>query len=216
MEGRSADTPRTQVLILAGGRGERLSPLTTSRPKPVISFGGVFRIIDFTLSNCLNSKVGPVALLTQYGHDEIQRYIRCGWSSLWNTSFGPPPICLPPTSGKRYRGTADAVFQNLYLIQSNRSEHILILASDHVYQMDYRALLAEHVARNADVTIATVEHPVDGAENFGVVQVGDDGQNYGISGKAAAPTAGAVAFRRCTDKHGRLCLQKRCPCSSLT
>jgi dTDP-glucose pyrophosphorylase len=151
---------RTQALILAGGRGERLSPLTAFRSKPAIPFGGVFRIVDFTLSNCLNSGLNQVSLLTQYRHDELHSYIRQGWSECWNTPghHGRSLICLPPTSGKRYRGTADAVFQNLPVIQSNEAENVLILSGDHVYEMDYRELLAQHVETNADVTIATIEH----------------------------------------------------------
>jgi len=177
---------RTQALILAGGRGERLFPLTASRPKPAISFGGIFRIIDFTLSNCLNSTVPQVALLTQYRRDELHTYIREGWSELWNTSGRQPLTCLPPTSGKRYRGTADAVFQNLPLIHSD-TENVLILSGDHVYQMDYRELLAQHAETNADVTIATTEHPLKDATHFGVVEVEKDFRVTGFQEKPTKP-----------------------------
>lgn len=180
---------RTQALILAGGQGERLFPLTAARPKPAIPFGGIFRIVDFTLSNCLNSKLAQVALLTQYRHDELHGYIRQGWSELWNTPGhgGRSLICLPPVSGKRYRGTADAVFQNLPVIQWNESENVLILSGDHVYQMDYRELLAQHVETNADVTIATIEHPLKDASHFGVVEVNRDFKVTGFEEKPVKP-----------------------------
>jgi len=181
--------PGTQAFILAGGRGERLFPLTALRPKPAIPFGGVLRIVDFTLSNCLNSRLSQVALLTQYRHDELHSYIRNNWSEFWTSSRpgGKPLICLPPTSGKHYRGTADAVFQNLPIIESNRGGNILILSGDHVYQMDYRELLAQHVETNADVTIATVEYPAKDASRFGVVEVDRDFQVTGFQEKPRNP-----------------------------
>jgi len=165
--------PRTQAFILAGGQGERLLPLTAFRPKPAIWFGGGARIIDFTLSNCLKSRVGRVAVLTQYCHDELHDHIRQTWSESWNQPGcgSRRLICLPPSSGKRYRGTADAVFHNLPVIESELPEYVLVLSGDHVYEMDYRELLAQHVERGADVTIGTVEHPVRGAAHFGVVEV---------------------------------------------
>ncbi|HLQ76509.1 MAG TPA: sugar phosphate nucleotidyltransferase [Terriglobia bacterium] len=118
----------TQALILAGGRGERLFPLTVFRPKPAIPFGGILRIVDFTLSNCLNSNVTRVSLLTQYRHDDLYRYIRRNWSDLWNKSgVGWWSVnCVPPTSGKHYKGTADAVFQNLPELHQSESETICL------------------------------------------------------------------------------------------
>jgi glucose-1-phosphate adenylyltransferase len=180
---------RTQALILAGGRGERLFPLTTSRPKPAIPFGGRFRIVDFTLLNCLNSKVGQVAMLTQYRHEELHGYIRQRWSEFWNRpgDASRQLVCLPPASGKRYRGTADAVFQNLPVIHSNGSEHVVILSGDHVYAMDYRELLSQHVETNADVTIATVEYPIQDATHFGVVEVDANFRVTGFQEKPRSP-----------------------------
>jgi len=166
---------RTETYILAGGRGERLHPLTASRPKPSVSFGGMFRIIDFTLSNCFHSGLRRVSLLTQYRHEALHRYIRGGWSDLWQR-YGPdrfPLTCLPPAVGKRYRGTADAVFRNLELLDTE-SEHVLILSGDHVYQMNYGPLLRQHMEMRADLTIACVEHPVEEASNFGVIRALDD------------------------------------------
>ena len=104
--------PQTSALILAGGEGERLLPLTKFRPKPAVPFGGVFRIIDFTLANCVASGINDVAILTQYRHEELHGYVRENWLAPWEHSGGELR-CLPPTSGKRYRGTADAIFQNL-------------------------------------------------------------------------------------------------------
>ncbi|HLH32434.1 MAG TPA: sugar phosphate nucleotidyltransferase [Terriglobia bacterium] len=172
MEGRTPEPARTQTFILAGGQGERLQPLTVSRPKPAVSFGGMFRIIDFTLSNCLHSGLGRVALLTQYKSEELHRYVREGWWDLWSStpSQREPLVCVSPVSGKRYRGTADAVFQNAELLDSD-SEFVLVLSGDHIYQMDYRELLRRHVETNADLSIATVEHPIRQASQFGVVEV---------------------------------------------
>src|SRR5262245_59472165 len=101
----------THALILDGGQGQRLHPLTVSRPKPAVSFGGIFRIVDFTLSNCLHSRLHRVSLLTQYQHEELHRYIRDGWCHIWNSAFSERRVlsCVAPAIGKRYRGTADAV-----------------------------------------------------------------------------------------------------------
>src|SRR5712671_2666250 len=119
---------RTSTFILAGGRGERLHPLTLSRPKPAVSFGGAFRIIDFTLFNCLHSGLSRVSLLTQYKYEELHRYIREDWSDLWERTSArrEPLLCLPPVSGRRYRGTADAILQNVSLIHAV-SEFVLVL-----------------------------------------------------------------------------------------
>src|SRR5215468_2624592 len=134
------DLSRTQALILAGGEGKHLFPLTLNRPKPAIAFGGIFRIVDFTLSNCLRSNLTNVALLTQYQHEQLRSYIRYAWTDVWNNSRPHPhPLdCLPPSSNQRYRGTADAVFKNRSILESNRTASVLILPGDHVYDMDYR------------------------------------------------------------------------------
>jgi glucose-1-phosphate adenylyltransferase len=180
--------PRTAALILAGGQGERLHPLTVSRPKPAVPFGGNLRIIDFTLSNCLNSGLKSVSILTQYKHEELHSYIRGGWGELWNGSEQREPLlCLPPVSGKRYRGTADAVFQNLPVLEANPPEFVLILSGDHIYEMDYRELLSRHMETSADLTIATVAHPVSDSSHFGVVEVDDDFRVIGFEEKPAEP-----------------------------
>jgi glucose-1-phosphate adenylyltransferase len=182
----SKGLPATSAVILAGGQGERLHPLTVSRPKPAVSFGGFFRIIDFTLSNCFHSGVGRVSLLTQYRYEELHQYIRKGWNQLWNSGgHRSPLVCLPPVSGQRYRGTADAVFRNMELLESDESEYVLILSGDHIYQMDYRDMVRHHMEKGADLTIATVEHPSKDASHFGVVEV--DG-NFKVTGFAEKPS----------------------------
>ena len=179
---------RTSAFILAGGQGERLYPLTASRPKPAVSFGGKFRIIDFTLFNCLRSGLSRVSLLTQYKYEALHRYIREDWSDLWNhtTPSREPLLCLPPLSGKRYRGTADAIFQNVNLVQS-ASDFVLVLSGDHIYQMDYRDLISQHIETNAGLTIAAVEYPVREAQGFGVVQVDDNFRVTGFEEKPRIP-----------------------------
>src|SRR5580693_584452 len=183
----TANTPNVQALIMAGGRGERLHPLTASRPKPAVPFGGVFRIVDFTLSNCLNSGLSRVSLLTQYMHEELQTYIQRSWSKLWTGMTREPLVCLPPAGGNRYRGTADAVFQNIAALPPHGPEFVLILSADHVYHMDYRKLLRYHAETNADLTIATVEHSLAAAKQFGVVEVDSDHRVVGFQEKPSNP-----------------------------
>jgi glucose-1-phosphate adenylyltransferase len=179
---------RTSAFILAGGQGERLHPLTVSRPKPAVSFGGMFRIIDFTLSNCLRSGLSRVSLLTQYKYKELHRYIRGAWSDLWSRTSNcrEPLFCLPPVAGKRYRGTADAIFQNVNLVHAD-SDFVLVLSGDHIYHMDYQDLLRQHIETNADVTIAAVEYPLREASHFGVIQVGETSRVTGFDEKPAIP-----------------------------
>jgi glucose-1-phosphate adenylyltransferase len=148
----------------------------------------MFRIIDFTLSNCLHSGLSGVSILTQYRHEELHRYIREGWSQLWNSSMPnrSPLICRPPVSGKRYRGTGDAVLRNAEVLD-DESEFVLILSGDHIYQMDYGDLLNQHVETNADLTIATVEHPLREASHFGVVEADGSFRVTGFQEKPIAP-----------------------------
>jgi glucose-1-phosphate adenylyltransferase len=182
-----ANTPNVQALIMAGGRGERLHPLTAVRPKPAVPFGGVFRIVDFTLSNCLNSGLSRVSLLTQYKHEELQTYIEKSWSGLWTEMTREPLLCLPPSGGNRYRGTADAVFQNIAMLPPHRPEAVLILSADHVYDMDYREILRYHAETNADLTIATVEQSLAAARQFGVVEVDSEHRVVGFQEKPLHP-----------------------------
>ena len=178
---------RTSAFILAGGQGERLYPLTESRPKPAVSFGGTFRIIDFTLLNCLRSGLSRVSILTQYKYEELHRYIRESWSDLWNrTTACRALLCLPPLSGKRYRGTADAVFQNVNLVPSS-DDFVLVLSGDHIYQMDYWDLICQHIETGAELTIAAVEYPLHEASGFGVIEVDETSRITGFEEKPLIP-----------------------------
>jgi len=182
------DLVRTSAFILAGGQGERLYPLTESRPKPAVSFGGMFRIIDFTLLNCLRSGLSRVSILTQYKYEELHRYIRKGWSNLSKrtTACQEPLLCVPPLPGKRYRGTADAIFQNVNLVPSG-SDFVLVLSGDHIYQMDYRDLICHHIATNAELTIAAVEYPLREASGFGVIEIDETFRITGFEEKPPIP-----------------------------
>jgi glucose-1-phosphate adenylyltransferase len=148
----------------------------------------MFRIIDFTLSNCLHSGLGRVSLLTQYQHEELHRYIRRGWVDLWNSasSSRSPLVCLPPVSGKRYRGTADAVFRNAEVVDEE-SDFILVLSGDHIYQMNYADLIKQHLEKDADLTISTVEYPIREASDFGVLEIDATMRVTGFEEKPAVP-----------------------------
>jgi glucose-1-phosphate adenylyltransferase len=167
----------TPVFILAGGVGERLNPLTIAKPKPAVSFGGSYQILDFTLSNCINSEMRRIFILTQYQRECLHRYIReirlrIARTLKWRRGDRLAP--LPAVSGKRYRGTADAIFQNLPLVRSVTAEHIVVASGDHVYSMDYRKFLAWHNTSGADLTVAAVRCPVAHASAFGVLEVEQD------------------------------------------
>ena len=134
---------RTVTIVLAGGVGSRLSPLTSDRAKPAVPFGGKYRIVDFTLSNCVHSNLRRILVLTQYKSHSLQKHLRDGWS-LFNSSLGEYITPVPPqmrVGESWYAGTADAVFQNLYLVQRSGAEYVLILSGDHIYRMDYACLL---------------------------------------------------------------------------
>ena len=135
---------RTLTFILAGGRGERLYPLTRDRSKPAIPFGGMYRLIDFTLSNCVNSGLRRISVLTQYQCESLRSYVRALIERSPFANNRDSLLCLCPVSGKRYRGTADAVFQNLPILENTRTEFVVILCADHVYRMDYGELLRFH------------------------------------------------------------------------
>jgi len=166
-------TRRTYAIVLAGGRGSRLHALTDWRAKPSVPFGGKFRIIDFTLSNCVNSGVRRIAVATQYKAQSLIRHLQRAWSFL-DGRFSEFVDIMPAQQQVEenwYRGTADAVFQNLDAIRYNNPEHVLVLSGDHVYKMDYGRLLAAHVHSHADVTVACVEVPKAEATGFGVIGV---------------------------------------------
>jgi glucose-1-phosphate adenylyltransferase len=169
----SALTKNTVALILAGGRGSRLKDLTNWRAKPAVPFGGKFRIIDFPLSNCINSGVRRIGVLTQYKSDSLIRHIQRGWSFL-SGEFNEFVDLLPAQQRVQeewYKGTADAVFQNLDILRNYGAEYVMILAGDHIYKMDYGQMLADHVRSKADMTVACINVPIAEARAFGVIKV---------------------------------------------
>ena len=160
---------------MAGGRGERLKQLTAHRCKPATPFGGKFRIVDFVLSNCVNSGIRQICVLTQYKAQALIDHVHRGWGYL-RGEFGEFVDVVPAQQqvGEHwYRGTADAVYQNLDYIRAHRPKHVLVLAGDHIYKMDYGPMIAHHVERGADITVGVVEVPVDRAREFGVLSVGE-------------------------------------------
>src|SRR5204863_5321595 len=168
------DLSKIAAVILAGGKGQRLEPLTRDRAKPAVPFGGIYRIIDFALSNCVNAGLKKIAVLVQYRSRSLNRHIRDGWQIMFNPAMGEFLETLPPQyhSGDSYLGTADAVYQNLFALREEEPEAIVILAGDHIYKMDYRHLLRFHTDKGADATVGCVEVSVrEAAGQFGVVQV---------------------------------------------
>lgn len=181
---------KTVAFVLAGGQGERLYPLTADQPKPTVPFGGVFRIIDFPLSNLVNSGLRHINVLTQYKHERLHSYVRDGWPQLSNKfrgEDGEAMRCLSPSSGKRYRGTADAVFQNLDAIEKSDAEYVLIVSGDQVYHMDYGELLDHHYSSHADLTMAAVPYPIELAASLGVIEADPGGRVIGFEEKPASP-----------------------------
>ncbi len=164
-------TGGTLAVIMAGGRGERLKGLTEHRCKPATPFGGKFRIIDFVLSNCVNSGIRQINVLTQYKAQSLIQHVQRGWGFL-RGDFGEFVEVSPAqqnTGEHWYRGTADAVYQNLEQISAHRPKHVLVLAGDHIYKMDYGPMIAYHVEKGADITVGVVEVPLDEARAFGVM-----------------------------------------------
>ena len=176
-------------VLLAGGQGERLWPLTRDRAKPAVPFGGVYRIIDITLSNCLNSDLRRVFVLTQYKALSLNRHVRRGWSSL--LGYGEFIEVLTPqmrVSQHWYQGTADAVYQNIYSIGSEQSSYVFILSGDHIYKMDYQKMLDQHVQSGADVTVGTLEEdPATAAKQFGIIETDENWRIVGFEEKPANP-----------------------------
>ncbi|MEO9654396.1 glucose-1-phosphate adenylyltransferase [Marinomonas sp.] len=169
---------KTLSIILAGGRGSRLKQLTDNRSKPAVPIAGKYKIIDFPLSNCVNSGMRRIAVLTQYRSHTLNQHVQRGWNFL-RSDFNEFIELWPAqqqTGGDWYQGTADAVYQNLSMIEGLDSEYILILAGDHVYKQDYSIMLKEHIECGADVSVACIEVPVTEADQFGIMHV-DEGDN---------------------------------------
>ena len=184
-------TRQTLALVLAGGRGSRLHDLTKWRAKPAVPFGGKFRIIDFPLSNCINSGIGQVGVITQYKSHSLIRHIQRGWGFLRGEldEFVELLPAQQRIETSWYEGTADAVLQNLDIIRSHMPEYVLILAGDHIYKMDYGTMLAAHVENDADITVGCIEVPIDEASAFGVMSVDDEMKITEFVEKPAHPKA---------------------------
>lgn len=182
-------TRDTLALILAGGRGSRLKQLTLWRAKPAVPFGGKFRIIDFPLSNCMNSGIRRVGVITQYKAHSLLQHLQRGWSFL-RGEFGEFVELLPAQQrieSSWYSGTADAVYQNLDIIRNHNPEYVLILAGDHIYKMDYGPMIAQHVENGADMTVGCLEVSLEMARSFGVMTVSADGRVTEFNEKPESP-----------------------------
>jgi len=183
-------TRDTLALVLAGGRGSRLQQLTTWRAKPAVPFGGKFRIIDFPLSNCVNSGIRKVGILTQYKAHSLIKHIQRGWGFM-RGELGEFVELLPAQQRLEtswYAGTADAIYQNIDIIRTHNPEFVLILAGDHVYKMDYGSMLAAHVEDEADITVGCMEVPLEDAHAFGVMAVDRDHRIIEFAEKPENPT----------------------------
>ena len=178
------------TMILAGGKGERLSPLTEQRAKPAVPFGGKYRIIDFALSNCLNSGLRRIAVLIQYKSHSLDKHIRSGWNIL-NSELGEYIASVPPQqriSEEWYRGTADAVYQNMFLLDTEQADYLLILAGDHIYKMNYAEMFHWLLAKGADAVVGALDIPIEDAPRFGVISVDEDLRINRFDEKPTHPT----------------------------
>ena len=181
--------PQILTIVLAGGKGERLQPLTNDRAKPAVPFAGVYRIIDFTLSNCVNSGLRQILVMTQYKSQSLDRHLRLAWNG-FHREWGEFLEVVPPqqrVDQRWYEGTADAVYQNLYALERSGAEHVLILSGDHIYKMDYRELLQDHIDSRAEATIACVPVPLNEGSAFGIMRVDNDGNVLEFQEKPARP-----------------------------
>ena len=173
------------TFIMAGGRGERLMPLTQDRAKPAVPFGGIYRIIDLVLSNCINSELYKIIVLTQYKSQSLTEHLENGWN-IFNQKLGHFLKVVPPQqriSGDWYQGTADSIRQNIYLLEQSMARYVLILSGDHIYKMDYGRFLRYHIEKNADITIGLIETGLDMAYNYGIAEVDEDYQIHGFQEK---------------------------------
>ncbi len=192
------------ALILAGGKGSRLEPLTRDRAKPAVPFGGSYRIIDFTLSNCINSGLRRMLLLTQYKSSSLDRHINMGWRFLCR-ELGEFVDIVPPQQRideQWYQGTADAVYQNIYTIEKWRPEHVVILSGDHIYKMDYSEMIREHIDSGAVATIGCIPVSLEEGTQFGVMQIDDQQRIVNFSEKPAEPSPMPDDSTRCLASMG--------------
>ena len=184
-------------MLLAGGQGSRLFALTNKIAKPAVSFGAKYRIIDFTLSNCVNSNIDTVGVLTQYQPLILNEYIGNGQPWDLDRTFGGVHI-LPPyqakTGSQWYKGTANAIYQNLSFIENYNPEHVLVLSGDHIYKMDYNMMLNEHLKTNADCTIAVLEVPLEEASRFGIMNTDANNRILEFEEKPANPKSNLASM----------------------
>lgn len=194
------------AVILAGGKGARLDPLTRERAKPAVPFGGAYRIVDFTLSNCYNSGLRKILLLTQYKAISLDRHLQIGWNRYFCREMGEFADVVPPQQRideSWYLGTADAVYQNIFLIEKERPEYVLILAGDHIYKMNYQLMLDFHIANNADVTVGTIPVLQSTAKGqFGVVEVNTKNEIVGFEEKPEEPKPHPLRPGHCSASMG--------------
>ena len=179
---------KTLAIILAGGAGTRLQPLTRMRAKPSVPFGGKYRIIDFTLTNCLHSGLRRILVLTQYKSHSLHKHIRDGWS-IFNPELREYITTVPAQmrqGNKWYQGTADAIYQNSYLLERSDAEWVLILSGDHIYRMDYSSMLETHKATHADATVACMKVPLEDAHQFGIMEIDSQQRIVGFKEKPTA------------------------------
>jgi glucose-1-phosphate adenylyltransferase len=177
------------AMILAGGKGERLHPLTMHRAKPAVPFGGIYRIIDFSLSNCINSGIRKIAVIPQYKSLSLDKHLRLAWN-LFSGDLNEYIISIPPqqrVSEKWYQGTADAIYQNIYMIEKDAPDHLLVLAGDHIYKMDYSEMFRFHKEKRADATVAAIEVQKTSAASFGVIEIDTDFRITGFEEKPKKP-----------------------------
>ncbi|MDQ1257265.1 MAG: glucose-phosphate adenylyltransferase [Candidatus Hydrogenedentes bacterium] len=180
---------RVLAVLLAGGAGERLHPLTKNRAKPAVPFGGMYRIIDFTLSNCVNSRLYRIQVLVQYKSLSLTRHIRTAWN-IFHAELGEFIEVIPPqlrVNSNWYLGTADAIYQNLYSIERENPQEVLILSGDHIYKMDYFKMVSFHRESGADLTIAAIETPIAEADRFGILEVDAQSRAVGFEEKPPQP-----------------------------
>ena len=180
----------TLAVILAGGRGERLEPLTRDRAKPAVHFGGGYRIIDFTLSNCVNSGLRKMLLLTQFKSMSLDRHINLGWRRFFCRDLGEFIDVVPPQqriADSWYQGTADAVYQNIYTIENENPAYVVILAGDHIYKMDYCAMVNSHKEHEADLTIGVLRVRAESANRFGIMETDETDRVVGFEEKPSNP-----------------------------
>jgi glucose-1-phosphate adenylyltransferase len=201
----------TLVCLLAGGAGERLFPLTRDRAKPAVPFGGIYRIVDITLSNCVNSDLRRIFVITQYKALSLNRHLREAWS-IMATELGEFVQVLPPmkrVSEQWYQGTADAIYQNLYSVGSELCKYVLILAGDHVYKMNYERILKQHADAGAEITIGTIElDRAAAARQFGVIEQDKDGRIFGWQEKPADPRPSPHDPNKCHVSMGIYCFNR--------